>query len=141
MQKIISSSLQELFKNDPYAQQLGFEIVDVSPGYAQVTAVVSEDTLNFAGSPHGGFLFSLADYAFAVASNAHGRQAVATTVSIQFYQIARPGTRLRAQAQETHLTYRTGYYDMTVTTEDGLLIAKCQGMVYRTSREWESQKT
>lgn len=132
----MSNSLSRRFANDPYASRLGFEIVQVSPGYAEVTAAVTEDVLNFAGSPHGGFLFSLADYAFAMASNAHGRLAVATSMSIQFFQPATVGTRLRSEAKETHITHRAGYYEMTVMTEDGRLIAKCMGMVYRASREW-----
>lgn len=135
----ISRSLFDRFKNDSYAKSLGFEVVTVSPGYACVAVAVGENNLNFAGAPHGGFLFSLADYAFSLASNAHGRLAVATSMSIQFYQSAMLGAGLRAEARETHLTHRAGYYEMTVTTEEGLVIAKCLGMVYRSSRVWESE--
>lgn len=138
MPKDISDALFERFASDPYAHRLGFEIHEVKPGYAQVSVTVSAETLNFAGAPHGGFLFSLADYAFALASNAHGRLAVATSISMQFYAAAKEGERLIAQATETHLTHRVGYYEMTVATDGGALVAKCLGMVHRTSRDWNS---
>lgn len=124
----------ETFQNDPYAQKLGFHLREVEPGYAVIETTAREDVLNFGGIVHGGFLFSLADYAFAVASNSHGVFAVATNVSIQFLAAAQPGDKLVAKAKETHCTKRVGYYEMSVETEHGKPIAKCLGTVHRTGR-------
>lgn len=124
----------ELFLRDPYARRMGFELLEAEPGYARVAVDLTEDLFNFAGTPHGGLLFSLADYAFAVASNSHGRVALATNVSIQFMAEAKVGERLYAEAKESHLTRRAGFYDMTITADSGRLVARCLGVVHRTNR-------
>ena len=130
----------ERFRQDPFARRMGFELVEAGPGYARVAVELTEDLFNFAGTPHGGLLFSLADYAFAVASNSHGRVALATNVSIQFMAAAEVGERLYAEAKESHLTRRAGFYDMTVTTESGRLVARCLGVVHRTSRSLDGDE-
>ena len=124
----------ERFRQDPFARRMGFELVEAGPGYARVAVDLTEDLFNFAGTPHGGLLFSLADYAFAVASNSHGRISLATHVSVQFLAAAEAGERLYAEAKESHLTRRAGFYDMTVTTETGRVVARCLGVVHRTGR-------
>lgn len=124
----------EHFRRDPFARRMGFQLVEAGPGYARVAVDLTEDLFNFAGTPHGGLLFSLADYAFSVASNSRGRVSLATNVSIQFMATAELGERLYAVAKENHLTHRTGFYEMTVTTESGRLLARCLGAVHRTSR-------
>ncbi len=132
----ISKTLLEKFESDSFANYLNFELLEARPGYARVTTLVTEQGLNFAGSVHGGLLFSLADYAFAAASNGHGRLAVATSMSIQFYAAAKLGDRLFALAQEQQLTHRAGFYEMTVTNESGQKIAQCLGMVHRSTKTW-----
>ena len=132
----IPGSLSQRFKSDPFANYLNFELSEATPGYALVTAKLTEDTLNFAGSTHGGLVFSLADFAFAAASNGHGRLAVATSVSIQFYTAAKAGDTLFAEACEQQLTHRAGFYEMTVTNQSGAMVAKCLGMVHRSERSW-----
>jgi acyl-CoA thioesterase len=129
----------ERFRRDPFARRMGFELLHAEPGYAKVAVDLTEDLFNFAGTPHGGLLFSLADYAFAVASNSHGRIALATHGSIQFMAAAEAGERLYAEAKESHLTRRAGFYDMTVTTESGRLVARCLGVVHRTSRALDEE--
>lgn len=126
--------LLDRFRADPYARRMGFALLEAAPGYARVAVDVTPDLFNFAGTPHGGLVFSLADYAFAVASNSHNRVAVATSVSIQFLAAASLGERLIAEARENHVTRRAGFYDMTVTTASGQLIARCLGVVHRTER-------
>lgn len=131
----VAPELVERFRQDPFARRMGFELLEVAPGYARAAASLGEDGVNFAGVPHGGLLFSLADYALAVASNSHGRVAVATSVAVQFLAAARLGATLVAEARETHLTHRAGFYEMTVTDGGGSVVAKCLGVVHRTERE------
>jgi acyl-CoA thioesterase len=88
---------------------------------------------NFHGSPHGGAIFSLADFAFGGACNGHGEPAVALTVTIQFHAAARVGRRLVGEARETRQGKRAGFYAMTVTDEtDGTVVATCQAVSLRT---------
>ena len=88
---------------------------------------------NFHGSPHGGAIFSLADFAFGGACNGHGEPAVALTVTIQFHAARRSGRRLVAEAREIRQGQRAGFYAMTVTDEaDGTVVATCQAVSLRT---------
>ncbi|MFO7245595.1 MAG: hotdog fold thioesterase [Thermaerobacter sp.] len=130
----LPAPLVERFRSDPYARFMGFELVAAGPGYARVEARVTPDVFNFAGVPHGGFVFSLADYAFAVASNSHGRVAVATSVSIQFMRAASAGDRLVAEARRLRAGRSAGFYEMRVLDGSGQEIAHCLGVVHRSER-------
>ncbi|PTX55362.1 acyl-CoA thioesterase [Melghirimyces profundicolus] len=133
-QNPLTESLMDRFRNDPYAKRMGFELTDAAPGFARASVLLTGELFNFAGTPHGGLIFSLADYAFAVASNSHGRVALATQVSVQFMAAARKGERLTAEARETHRTHRAGFYEMRVNTDDSRLIARFLGVVHRLER-------
>jgi acyl-CoA thioesterase len=87
--------------------------------------------LNFHGIPHGGAVFSLADAAFAAASNSHGQTALALSMTISYLAAAAAGTRLVAEAQELRRGHRAGFYQITVKTEGGDLVATCQAVVHR----------
>jgi acyl-CoA thioesterase len=123
------------FRQNPYAELLGIELLEVKPGYSRLSMVVRDDMVNFNGFPHGGAIFSLADEAFAAASNSHGQVAVALNVEISYLKMVVPGAQLIAEATEEHLGNRTALYHITVSTDDGNLVASCHGVVYR-KREW-----
>jgi acyl-CoA thioesterase len=127
----VPEDLREQFESDPYCDLLGIELVDVEPGYAQMTVTVTDDLLNFHGIPHGGMINSLADAAFAAASNSHGDPAFALETNISFLEAVDVGTTLTATAQETHLTRKTGEYEIVVTDDDDGRIATFRGRVYR----------
>ena len=110
---------------------MGIEVIDLARGYAKATMTIREDMLNFLGLPHGGAIFSLADAAFAAASNSHGQKSVALNVNISYLAAAQPGDRLYAQASEEKLGRRTALYTIRVTNEEDQAIAICQGLVYR----------
>lgn len=116
---------------DPYARFLGIELLQLNKGYSKVAMTVGHNMLNFHGMPHGGVIFSLADAAFAAASNSHGQVAVALNVSISFLAAVPLGTRLYAEATEENLGGRTALYRLAVTTEEGALVALAHGTVYR----------
>jgi acyl-CoA thioesterase len=97
---------------------------------------VREHMLNFHGIPHGGAIFSLADAAFAAASNSYGQTAVALSVSIHYLAAVPVGTRLYAEATEESLGNRTALYRLAVSTEEGTLVALAHGMVYRKQEHW-----
>ena len=115
---------------DPYAGFLDIELLELREGYSRVAMTVGEHMLNFHGMPHGGAIFSLADVAFAAASNSYGRVAVALNVNISFLSAVSVGTHLQAEAKAESLGRRTALYRMAVTAEDGTLVALCHGTVY-----------
>ena len=125
--------LRERIGGDPFGRWLGIELLDLAPGYCRAALTLAPHMVNFHGSPHGGAIFSLADFTFAGACNGHGEPAVALTVTIQFHAAVPPGTRLVAEARATRQGRRAGFYAMTVCAEDGTLVASCQAVSLRSS--------
>ena len=123
--------IREQVSGDPFAASLGIELLDLAPGYCKAAMRLTPQMANFQGNPHGGAIFSLADYAFGAACNAHGDPAVALSVTIQFLATVKPGTRLVAEAREQRQGRRAGFYEMIVTAEDGTVVATCQAVALR----------
>ena len=118
------------YHRDRLRALLGIEVVDVAPGYAKVTLTVDEKHLNAAGVCHGGVIFSLCDFAFAVAGNSHGRLGFAIEVSISFFREANLGDQLVAEAREVHMGKRIGLFTMEVANQRGEKIALANGVSY-----------
>ncbi len=114
---------------DQFSRALGVEVLEVRPGYAKVRALPGKEHCNFNGMVHGGYIFSVADVAFAYASNAGGKMALALDMYISFRQKVSPGEEVVAEAREIHRSGRTGLYRMTVNGPQGL-IAEVQATVY-----------
>lgn len=115
---------------DAFARHSGIELLDVAPGQATVAMTIRPFHLNGARTVHGGAIFTLADFAFAVASNSHGTLAVGVSTSISFIKAAVSG-RLTASALEVARNPRLATYTVTVTNDGGEVVAIFQGMVYR----------
>ncbi|TCJ18936.1 hydroxyphenylacetyl-CoA thioesterase PaaI [Parasulfuritortus cantonensis] len=118
------------FELDPYMRHLGFQAEVPAPGRARVWGELRPEHLNSFGSAHGGFLFSLADSAFALASNSHGALAVALSAHIEYFKGTRAGDRLEAVATEISLTRRTGVYQIEIRN-GAEAVALFTGTVYR----------
>lgn len=131
MAEEVLAKLLEKFREDPYCKKLGIELVELKPGYSRVRLKVSEDMLNFHGVAHGGLILSLADAAFAAASNSHNRVAVALNININYRRPVAAGEELEAEAIEESLGRATGLYRMVVRNSRGELVAVCEGLVYR----------
>jgi acyl-CoA thioesterase len=121
------------FKNDRYAAMTGVEIVEVRTGYCKASLLVEDKHMNAANVVQGGAIFTLADLAFAVASNSHGQLALAINVNISFLKAACSGI-LYAVATEVTEPGRLGAYDVLVTDDKDEIIARFNGMVYRKNR-------
>jgi acyl-CoA thioesterase len=132
-QEVNIQQLKSRIEADPFARFLGIELVELGQGYSRMAMTLQPQMVNFHGIPHGGAIFSLADAAFAAASNSHGQVAVALSMTINYRTAVSPGTRLLAEAVEVSLGGRTGLYRITVTTADSpeTLVAVCDGTVYR----------
>ena len=122
--------VREYFKGDRLAENLGMELVDYSPGHATVKMPVQDCHLNAMEMVHGGTLFALADYTFAVAANSHGTAAVAINAHIHFTKGVASGT-LTAKARETSMHPKIATYTVDITDDAEDLVASFTGMVYR----------
>jgi len=120
-----------MFGRDRASQSTGMELLEVRPGYARIAFTIREDMLNGHDLAHGGFIFALADSAFAYACNARNDVNVALQCSISFASSARLGERLTATVRERVLGGRTGTYDGEVVREDGSVVALFRGTSYR----------
>ena len=117
-----------MFARDRASPGLGMQIKTVGPGTAVMTMKVRPDMLNGHDICHGGFIFALADSAFAFACNSHNRKAVAQQNQITYLAPGKEGETLTATATEVSLSGRSGVYDVTVTGADGRSIALFRGL-------------
>jgi len=124
-------AVEALYADDRAAQALGIEMLEVAPGHVRVAMTVRPDMLNGHGTCHGGFLFALADTAFAYACNSHGQAMVAAGASIEFLAPCAGGERLIATASETSRAARHGIYDVAVAKDSGELRAHFRGRCAR----------
>jgi len=123
-------SSNPFFSNDTFAKEAGIELMEAGEGRAAVKMAITDRHRNGHGTVHGGAIFTLADTAFALASNSHGIPAAAINASISYVKSATSGT-LFAQAEEFSINPKIATYIVRVTDEDGENIAIFQGMVYR----------
>lgn len=106
---------------------LGMEVVEMSEGHSVVTMLVRDDMLNGHGIIHGGLVFTLADTAFAMACNTEGSVTVSSGAEITFFAPTPPGRTLTATAVRKATRGRSGIYDVTVTDDDGAVVAEFRG--------------
>ena len=118
---------EAMYAADAASRRLGIEINDVAPGRATATMTVTDDMVNGHGICHGGYVFTVADTAFAFACNTYDDRTVASGAAIDFLEPVSAGTRLVATAVERTRRARSGVYDVTVATADGLVVAEFRG--------------
>ncbi|MBW4092229.1 MAG: hydroxyphenylacetyl-CoA thioesterase PaaI [Proteobacteria bacterium] len=116
-----------MWAQDRASPGLGMRLESVGPGRAVLSMTVAETMVNGHGICHGGFIFTLADSAFAFACNSHGDRAVAQHCAISFLRPGRRGEVLRAEAVERIRTGRSGITDVRVTGDDGSVVAELRG--------------
>ena len=116
-----------MYAEDTAARHVGIEILEVLPGRARLRMPVRTEQTNGHHICHGGFIFMLADTAFAYACNSRNQHTVAAGAAIDFVAPATDGDTLVADATEQHLGGRTGVYDVRVTDQNGKLIALFRG--------------
>ncbi|MDH5345930.1 MAG: hydroxyphenylacetyl-CoA thioesterase PaaI [Gammaproteobacteria bacterium] len=121
-----------MWADDLAAQALGVDVEVALPGSAVAAMDVRQNMVNGHDLCHGGYLFTLADVAFAFACNTYNRVTVAASASIEFVRPGRLGDRLTATATEAHRGGRTGVYDVKVTNQAGELVAIFRGRSYAT---------
>src|SRR6476660_6961990 len=115
-----------MWKEDDASSGLGMKIVEVAPGRATLSMTVQPHMVNGQRIAHGGFIFTLADSAFAFACNSHNEKAVAAQGNITFIRPGKLGDVLVASAREISRGGRSGIYDVQVTVDD-VVIAEFRG--------------
>jgi acyl-CoA thioesterase len=117
---------EAMWKEDVASKGLGMEILQIKAGEATLAMTVEPHMVNGHGIAHGGFIFLLADSAFAFACNSHNERTVAGQCNIAFIRPGKLGDRLVATAREISRTGRSGIYDVRVTVDD-TAIAELRG--------------
>jgi acyl-CoA thioesterase len=120
-------SAARMYADDQATKALGISIDEVGPGRATARMRVTGDMTNGHGIAHGGYIFLLADTAFAYACNSYGPVTVAQACQITFLSPAREGDELIAAAEERVRMERNGIYDVSVRRADGEVLAEMRG--------------
>jgi acyl-CoA thioesterase len=132
-QQLAELAGKTMYERDPASQKLGMTLDQIRPGYARMSMRVREDMLNGHGTCHGGYIFMLADSAFAFACNSHNFNAVGAGCSIDYLSPGREGDLLTAEAVEQALSGKTGVYDIVVSNQEGRKVALFRGKSHRVS--------
>ena len=119
---------ERMWARDRATAHLGATLDGVGPGTATLSFEVAPHHLNAHEICHGGYIFTLADTAFAYACNSHNRNVVAQQNQVTFLSPGKPGERLTAVAEETVRAGRSGTYDVTVRGGDGRVVALMRGL-------------
>jgi acyl-CoA thioesterase len=124
---IARACAEAMWEQDDASQGLGIELVEVRPGQATLAMTIQPHMVNGQRIAHGGFIFALADSAFAFACNSHNERVVAAQGNITFIRPGKLGDRLVATAREISRSGRSGIYDVRVAVDDGTVIAEFRG--------------
>lgn len=125
--RIARACAEAMFANDDASRGLGMVIEEVAAGRAILSMAVTKQMTNGHDMCHGGFIFTLADSAFAFSCNTYDTRTVAFHCAVTFIASARLGDQLKAVAQERSRVGRNGIYDVTVMRGDGEVIAEFRG--------------
>jgi acyl-CoA thioesterase len=125
--ELAQESARIMWAEDTATRHVGMQLLEVAPGRAKLSLTVREEFTNGHGMCHGGYIFMLADSAFAFACNSHNQRAVAASAAIEFIAAAQRGDLLTAECAEQSRGGRSGLYDTRVTDQNGRLIALFRG--------------
>jgi len=128
---LASTCAQAMFKRDAASQAMGMRLLSAAPGCARVGMNVRAEMIQGHGTCHGGYLFALADSAFAFACNSYNEATVAIGCSIDYIAPAHLGDTLTADCTEQSRSGRTGNYDVRIENQQGQLIALFHGKSYK----------
>lgn len=139
--EIARACADTMWAEDKASQGQGMEIVSVEPGKAVLTMPVQGHMVNGHAICHGGYIFLLADSAFAFACNTYDQRTVAQSCAISFVKSAKLGDELTATAAERWREGRSGIYDITVADQTGTTVAEFRGQSRTISGRLLDQET
>ena len=126
----MDEKLLKMMNNDRFAASVGMTLREARPGYALADMDITEKHLNGVDMIQGGVIFTLADFAFAAASNAGGQVTVGLQVSISYLKGSK-GKKLKAEAIEVSASQRIVNYKLDVYNEYEEHIAQLTAIGYR----------
>ena len=126
-QAMAEACARVMWDDDNATRHLGMELASIDPGEATIVMTVAEIMTNGHGTCHGGYMFTLADSAFAFACNTYNQRTVAQHCSVTFIAPAFRGDRLTATAREVSRRGRGGIYDIRITNQEGEHVAEFRG--------------
>ena len=126
-QDLAEACAAAMWNDDSASQRLNMVLDHVAPGQAALSMTITSDMSNGHGNCHGGYIFTLADSAFAFACNSYNQLAVAQHCSVTYLIPGRIGDRLTATATEVSRRGRSGIYDIRITNQDGAHVAEFRG--------------
>jgi acyl-CoA thioesterase len=122
-----------MFDRDAASQAMGMTLDEIRPGYARMSMTVRADMLNGHLTCHGGYVFALADSAFAFACNSHNFNTVGAGCSIEYLAPGRERDVLTAEAVEQAVSGKSGIYDVKVSNQEGRIVVLFRGKSLRVS--------
>lgn len=125
-----TTKIREAFERDPYAAAQGYRLIDITDETVTVAMTIRDDQVNFLGGTHGGVVFSVADCAFSLASNAYPEDAVAIDTHLVIMAPSGIGDSLTATAVEVSRGKSLATYRVDVTRGDGRTVAAFTGTVF-----------
>jgi acyl-CoA thioesterase len=126
-EQLAKACAEAMWAEDRASRGLGMELISVGPGRAELALTVTDRMVNGHEICHGGFIFTLADSTFAFACNTYNQRTVAQHCAVTFVNPGKLGDRLTARGVEVNRRGRSGIYDITVTRQDGAVIAEFRG--------------
>lgn len=139
--ELASQCAQTMLARDRASLALGMQLLSVAPGRARLSMPVRADMIQGHGTCHGGYIFTLADSAFAVACNTYNQVTIGLGCSIDYIAPALMGDTLNASCVEQSRGGRTGNYDVRVENQNGQLIALFHGKSYKVQGTVLAQET
>jgi len=128
------ADLKEKFQKEHFAKAWGMQLLELSPGYAKFSMKLKPEYQNFNGLTFGGIIMSIADMAFAYCVNSVNRPSVAINFDTQFVAAPKPDDELIAEGRVIKTGRRLSIAEMTVTNQEGKLIAKATGTTIKLER-------
>jgi acyl-CoA thioesterase len=125
--EIARACADAMWTEDSASKGLGMQLISVEPGRAVLAMTITDKMVNGHNIAHGGFIFTLADSTFAFACNTYNQRTVAQQCAVTFIAPGKLGDRLIARGVERQRAGRSGIYDITVTRDDGTVIAEFRG--------------
>ncbi|TQM94950.1 hydroxyphenylacetyl-CoA thioesterase PaaI [Roseinatronobacter monicus] len=126
-QELADACAKAMWNDDSASQNLGMSLDHVAPGVATLSMTITDQMTNGHGMCHGGYIFTLADSAFAFACNTYNQRVVAQHCAVTYLSPVETGARLQAHAREVSRRGRSGIYDVRVTDGSGAVIAEFRG--------------
>ena len=132
-----SAIVDKMYEDDLFSKWLGINILEKEIGKSKLVMTIRQEMLNGFGVAHGGITYSLADSAFAFASNSWGEQAVSIETSISHTKPVQIYDVLTAETSMKNKSKRLAIYNVTVTNQDEKVVALFKGTVFHTGKEWK----